>query len=100
MESFEAPDALDNIDRYSKVVGLRINAFKTKVMSTLPRPGAQHVITLGDVPLEEVETFKYLGSSVMATGQAKDEISGRIGLARNALTRLKAPLWSRMEISL
>ncbi len=36
----------------------------------------------------------------MATGQTKDEISGRIGLARSALIHLKALLWSRRAISL
>ncbi len=77
------------------MVGLRINAAKTKVMSTQPSPGAQYVITLGGVPLEEVESFKYLGSSFTATAQAKDEIGGRIGLARSAFTRLKTTLWSR-----
>ncbi len=30
-EAFQ--DALDNIDRFAKVVGLRVNASKTKVMS-------------------------------------------------------------------
>ncbi len=68
-------------------------------MSTQPRSGAQHVITLGSLPLEEVESFKYLASSFTATGQAKDEISVRIGLARSAFTRLKSTLWSRREIS-
>ncbi len=85
-------DALDNIDRFAKVVGLRINATKTKVMSTRPRPGAQHIIDLGGVPLEEVVSFKYLSTSFTATGQAKDEISGRIGLARSAFARLKSAL--------
>ncbi len=79
------------------MVGLRINASKAKVMSTQPRFETQHVITLGGVPLEEVESFKYLGSSFTATGQAKDKISGRIGLVRNAYTRLKAIMWSKRE---
>ncbi len=51
-------------------------------------------------PLEEVESFKYLGSSFTATGQAKDEFSGRVGLARRDFARLKSALWSRREISL
>ncbi len=84
--------ALNNIELYSKVVGLRINASKTKVMSTQPRPGAQHVITLGGVPLAEVAAFKHVGPSFTATGQAKDEITGRMGRARSAFTRLKATL--------
>ncbi len=80
-------DAVDNIDRFAKVMGLWINASKTKVMSTQPRPGIQHIINLGGVPLEEVESFKYLGSYSTAAAQAKDEISGRIGLARSAFAR-------------
>ncbi len=55
-------DALDNIDRE-----LRINASKTKVISTQSCPGAQHTIHLGGVLLEEVESFKYLGSSFLLT---------------------------------
>ncbi len=50
--------------------------------------------------MKEVESFKYLGSSFTATGQAKDEISGRIGLALSAFTQLKATLWSRKKITL
>ncbi len=93
-------DALDNIDRFVEVVGLRINASKTKVMSVQTRPGTQHTINLGGVPLEEVESFKYLDSSFAATGQAKDELSGGIGLARSAFAPLTSALWSRREISL
>ncbi len=93
-------DALNNIDPFAKVLGLRINASKTKVMSTQPRPGTQHAINLGGVPLEEVQSFKYMGSSFTATGQAKDEISGRIGLPRSASARLFFAPWTRREISL
>ncbi len=61
--------------------------------------GAQHVITLGGLSLKEVESFKYLGSSFTATGQAKDEISGRIGFARSAFTRLKATMVQQGNIA-
>ncbi len=47
-----------------------------------------------------VWSIKYLGTSFTATGQAKDQISGKIGLARSAFVRLKSALWSRREISL
>ncbi len=82
------------------MVGLRINASKTKVMSTQPRPGTQHTIHLGSVLLEEVESFKYLGSSFTTTGKAKDEMSRRLGLARRAFACRDYALWSRREISL
>ncbi len=44
--------ALDNIDRFSHEVGLRINASKAKAMTTKPSPGATPTIHLGDGPLE------------------------------------------------
>ncbi len=75
------------------------NAPKTKVTSTQPRPGTHHTIHLGGVLLE-VESFKYLGSSFTATGQAKDKISGLIGRPRSAFARLNSTLWSRREISI
>ncbi len=61
-------DGLDSSGRFAKVVGLRINASKTKVISTQSRPGTQHTIHLGGVLLEKVESYKYLGSSFTATG--------------------------------
>ncbi len=88
-------DALYNIDRFAKVVGLRISASKTKVISTQLHSGTQNTISPYGLPLEVVESFKYLGSSFTATGQAKDEISGRVGLARSAFARPKSALWSR-----
>ncbi len=42
----------------------------------------------------------HLNGVLLATGQAKDENSGRIDLASSAFTRLKSALWSRREISL
>ncbi len=44
--------ALDNFGRFAKVVGRWMNASKTKVMSTQPRPGTQHTINHGGLPLE------------------------------------------------
>ncbi len=60
-------------------------------MSTQPRPGTQHTINLGGIILEEFESFKYLGSSFIATGQAKDGISGRNGLERRDIAQDQGP---------
>ncbi len=67
---------------------------------TQPRPGVQHVSTIGSFPLERVESLKNLGSSFTTNGPTKDEFCGRIELARSAFTRLKATRWSRREIPL
>ncbi len=46
------------------------------------------ILNFGGVPMEEVKSIKCLGSSITATGQADDEISGKIGLARISVARL------------
>ncbi len=50
-------DDPNSIDRYFKVVRLRIDSSKTKMMSTKPHPWVQ-LVTLGGVPPEEFESFK------------------------------------------
>ncbi len=79
-----------------------LNCLTTMPLQSMPTPPpapALHHNTTA-ILMEEVESFKYLGSSFTATDQAKDEISGRIGLVRSAFTRLKTTLWSRREIPL
>ncbi len=50
-------------------------------------------------PPEELSSFKYLGVSFTATGQAIGKIKARINVARAAFNRLQPPLWSGPEIS-
>ena len=92
-------DALDKVDTLSREVGLRINTSKTKVMAALVPPGQHTSITLQGEPLEEVESFVYLGSKCTATGQGIADIDRRISLARYAFSCLQKGLWSRREIS-
>ncbi len=49
--------------------------------------------------MEEVSSFKYLGASFTATGQAFGKIKARINSARAAINRLQPSLWSRPKIS-
>ncbi len=62
-------------------------------------PSSRGTIILDSVPLEEVSSFKYLGASFTATGQAVDGIAVRINLARATFNPLHTSLWSRLEIS-
>ncbi len=90
---------VNGVHRFANAVGLRINAAKTKVLSAQMSPSSRGTIILDGVPLEEVSSFKYLGASFTATGQAVDEIAARINLARATFNRLHTSLWSRREIS-
>ncbi len=70
-----------------------------KVLSTQMSPSSRDTIILDGVPSEDVSSFKCLGASFTATGQAVDEIAGRISLARATFNRLHTSLWLRCEIS-
>ena len=100
-ESFDEMQRMVNaVERCAETVGLQINAAKTKILSSLlPNEPTQSVMLAGH-PIEEVETFKYLGSIFGATGQSVWEVNNRINLARVAFNRLKSCLWVRREISL
>jgi len=55
-------------------------------------------IVLNGMQLEEVDQFRYLGTTSTPNGQSKDEIFGRIAQSRVAFGRLQRCLWSRSEI--
>ncbi len=79
---------------------MRINASKTKVMSSLI-PGEQRLdVLLDGEPLEDVANFNNLGSNFVANGQNTEGIRSRTNLSRSAFSHLHSCLWSRLEISL
>ena len=55
-------------------------------------------LTLDGVNLEDMQSFVYLGSTIMLLGQGAVEMDRRIGAARSAFVRLKRSLWGRREI--
>ncbi len=82
------------------MVGIRINASKTKVMSArIPGEQRQAVLFDGEL-LEDVDRFKYLASTFVANSQGTEDIRSRINLARSAFSHLQSCLWTRREISL
>ncbi len=91
---------LDVVSRHAAAVGVRINASKTKVISSLIFNKQRQAILLDGQPLEGVDKFKYLGSMFLANGHGTKEIRSRINIAFSAFSRLQSCLWSRREISL
>ncbi|MES9976207.1 MAG: reverse transcriptase domain-containing protein [Candidatus Thiodiazotropha sp.] len=89
---------LDRINHYAAAIGLQINATKTKFFTTSADPSPQ--LTIQGEEIELVSTFRYLGSTLLPNGQAKEEIPIRINKARFAFQQLKRSLWNRSEISL
>ncbi len=72
---------------------MRINASKTKVMSTLVPGEQRHAALLDGEHLEDVDKFKYLGSMFVANGQCTEEIRRRVNLAHSAISHLLSCLW-------
>ena len=81
--------ALNHVQAVARDVGMTINASKTKVMPSLVGPVNWQPLTLDGVNLEDVQSFVYLGSTIMPSGQGAAEVDHR----------LKRSLWGRQEIS-
>lgn len=89
---------LDKINRYANTIGLQINANKTKYFTTSCNPSTR--LSIAGELLEQVTSFRYLGSTMLPNGQAKEEIKLRVDKARLAFLQLRRNLWLRGEISL
>ena len=90
--------ALNRVQAAARGVSMIINATKTKVMQSLIDPVDWQPLILDGVNLEDVQSFVYLGSTIMLSGQGSVEVDRRIGAARSAFVRLKRTLWGRQEI--
>ena len=71
----------------------------TKVMPSLVYPINWRPLTLDGVNLEDVQSFVYLGSSIMPSEQGAAEVERWKGAERSAFVHLKQSLWGRREIS-
>src|SRR5437867_10573770 len=67
---------------------------KTKVMimnGTAKLKGMQRLITLNNVPLEQVSRFKYLGNCMTEDARSEEDIRARVGMA-------EAAFWQNIEL--
>lgn len=90
---------VNQISVYAAAVGLEINASKTKTFA-VGLSTSEPTLHINNIPVESVPDFRYLGSSLLPTGQAKDEVKLRMDRARVAFLQLQNSLWRRSEISL
>ena len=85
----------ETLDRISARTGLKIHAGKTKVLRIKAATDAP--ITLHDEPLEDVQSFTYLGSVLNVEGGNDEDIKIRIQKARAAFVMLRK-IWNAKEI--
>ena len=85
------------LDTTAQQVGLNIHRRKTKV-SRMNTANTSPVSLRGE-PIEDVDSFTYLGSIVGKTGGTDEDIKARIQKARNAFPMMKN-IWKSGNIRL
>ncbi|KAK3780508.1 hypothetical protein RRG08_012464 [Elysia crispata] len=90
---------LNRIDRVGKAAGLDLNSKKTKVMHVEGKYTRQDQVMLNQVPLENVNDFKYLRSVKAHDGKCSKDIKMRTGTAKNSMVQLNN-IWKDQSITL
>ena len=91
--------ALDIITALYQAFGLQVNIQKTEVMSQLttptPSPPSFHI---NGVPLETVDHFTYLGSTLSSSCSLDTEIHTRINKASSSFGRLRSRVFENRNL--
>ena len=88
---------LDRVVKYSEQYSLNINISKTKMMIFAKTP--KTTIKVNNRVIEQVESFRYLGTQITQNCERKKEIRSRIEQARKMFTSMKQ-FFTRSEINL
>ena len=77
-------------------VGLKVNEGKTKIVHAVRgEPDGPRVVSCGEMNIEVVPEFKYLGSIITSNDEVSREISARIAAGKRCVGGLKRVLSSR-----
>ena len=90
-ESEELKSLLMKVKKETKIVGLKLNIQKTKVMASGPITSQQ----IDGEATETVTDFSFLGFEITAEGDCSNEIKRRSLLERKVMTNLDSILKSR-----
>jgi hypothetical protein len=89
---------IESLLEASRVVGLEINAEKTKymIMSRHPNSGQNQNIRIANESFESVATFKYLGTTLTNQNDIHDEIKRRLNSGNACYYSVQNLLSSRL----
>ena len=93
----ELQDLTDRLTARSSAYGMEVSSEKSKVMVNCANNTPAQIHMNGQL-LEEVDAFKYLGSTLTKDGGSSTEIKIRIGAATSAMARLNK-IWRSKDIS-
>jgi len=82
----------------TKEIGLEVNADKTKymVMSRDRNAGRGHSVKIDNTPIERVEEFKYLETTLTDQNSIQEEIKSRLKSGNPCYHSVQNPLSSRL----
>ena len=78
---------LDKLNESAKQYDMKINVKKTKVMKISRNGGTMNIMIDGQ-KVEQVNKFKYLGAWITEDGRCETEIRTRIGMAKDAFSKM------------
>ena len=88
---------MDRLNATAEQYGMKINIKKTKVMRVSKKAGGKVDIQINGCRIEQVKSFKYLGSTITDDGRCENEIRVRIALAKEAFSNRKELLTKRFK---
>ena len=92
-------DMIDKLIETGRCYGMEMNVEKTNVMR-ISRQRFPVKIMIDQALLENVESFKYLGSILVNDGRCTCEIKCRIAMAKAAFNKKRALLTSTLDLEL
>src|SRR2546426_8858299 len=88
---------MDKLNAIAKKYSMKINIKKTKTMVVSKKENGTVSILIDGQRVEQVKTFKYLGSVIAEDGRCMDDIKQRIGCAKDAINKRKELLSKSMN---
>jgi hypothetical protein len=92
-------DMIDKLIEIGRCYGIEMNVEKTKVMRISKQPFPVKIM-IEQKQLENVESFKYLGSMLTNDGRCTCEIKSRISMAKAAFNKKRALFTSTLDLKL
>ena len=94
----ELGELTELVDTTSAAYGMEVSTEKSKIMA-IATEKTQPEIKVRGKTLEQVESFKYLGTQITKDGRSDTEIKSRLAMATSALAKLQ-PLLNNKSISI
>jgi len=89
----------DKLIEIGRCYGMEMNVEKTKVMRVSRQPSPVTIV-IEQKQLENVECFKYLGSTLTNDGRCRCEIKSRIAMAIAAFNKKETLFTSKLDLNL